>query len=111
MTNVEYETRELVREIRRSNEYNQYQRLRRKLSRDSALMERLDQYRRECFYIQAGDPAQDDTHRLLQLEKDNNDILSQPSVREFLLSEQKLCRMISRITTAVTQAADLQLDL
>jgi len=111
MTNVDYETGVLVREIRRSNEYNQYQRLRKRLSSDKDLMKRVDGYRRDCFYLQTKEFEESDAARLEELEKENEDILSMAQVHEFLLSEQKLCRMIKKILAAVTDAAGLDLEL
>ena len=111
MTNVEYETKNLVLEIRKSNEYNQYQRLRRRLSKDPELMRRVDDYRRACFEIQAGETEEGDEDRLIQLVKDHESLLQDATVNEFLISERRLCRMIRNITSAVTEAANLHLDL
>ncbi len=111
MTNVEYVTKNLVREIRKSNEYNQYQRLRRRISKDPELMRRVDEYRRLCFEIQIDEPQPDDEEQLLQLVKDHEDILQDSAVSEFLISERRLCRMIRNIMNAVTDAANLHLEL
>lgn len=111
MTNVEYVTKNLVREIRKSNEYNQYQRLRRRISRDPELMRRVDEYRLKCFEIQNDEVREDDEERLMQLVKDHEDILQDAVVGEFLISERRLCRMIRSILDAVTDAANLHLEL
>lgn len=111
MTNVEYETGVLVREIRRSNEYNQYQRLRKKLGADPELMRRINEYRKKSFYLQTKEYEESDLSWLDELESENEDILSMPQVREYLLSEQKLCRMLRKILQAVTKAGDIDIDL
>ena len=111
MTNVEYEIKNLVREIRKSNEYNQYQRLHRRIRKDPELMNRVDEYRRMCFELQAKEAAPDDEAQLEQLVIDNEDILQNGMVSEFLISERRLCRMIRGIMNAVTDAANLHLDL
>ena len=47
MKNVEYQTRQLIREIKRSNVYNQYRRLQMKIVRDEALNRRVS---KSMFY-------------------------------------------------------------
>lgn len=111
MTNVEYETKSLVREIRKSNEYNQYHRLRRRLSKDPELMRRVDDYRRACFELQVKEAEEDDEDKLIQLVEAHEDLLQDAVVNEFLISERRLCRMIRNITSAVTEAANLHLEL
>ena len=110
MTNVEYETKVLIREIKKSNEYNQYQRLRKKLSRDPELMRRVNDYRRQSFYLQSREPEDNDHMLLSQLMEDNSEMLANASVHEFLLSEQKLCRMLQKVLASVTEAVNLDLD-
>lgn len=110
MTNVEYETKVLIREIKKSNEYNQYQRLKKKLSNNPELMQRVNEYRRQCFYLQTKELENDETELLTKLREDNYEILCDSAVHEFLLSEQKLCRMMQKILASVAQAANLDLD-
>ena len=111
MNAVERETAALVAEIRRSNEYNQYQRLRKKISADLRLRERVDSYRRQCFFLQNKEFEEDDIRRIGQLQKDNEDLLDMAVVSEFLTSEMRLCHMVSKVMEQITEAADIGLDL
>ncbi len=110
MTNVEYETKVLIREIRKSNEYNQYQRLKKKLSSNPDLMQRVNDYRRQCFFLQAKEDENDESRLLAQLREDNYEMLCDSAVHEFLLSEQRLCRMMQKILASVAEAANLDLN-
>jgi cell fate (sporulation/competence/biofilm development) regulator YlbF (YheA/YmcA/DUF963 family) len=110
MTNVEYETKVLIREIKKSNEYNQYQRLKKKLSSNQDLMQAVNHYRKQCFYLQSFDAEVDEADQLAKLRDENYEMLSDASVHEFLLSEQKLCRMMQKILDSVTEAANLDLN-
>lgn len=110
MTNVEYETKVLIREIKKSNEYNQYQRLKKKLASNPDLMREVNNYRRQCFYLQSRDAEDNDNALLTQLREDNSEMLCNATVHEFLLSEQKLCRMIQKVVSSVVEAAALDLD-
>lgn len=49
MKNVEYQTRQLIREIKRSNVYNQYRRLQMKIVRDAELNRRVDEFRKHVL--------------------------------------------------------------
>ncbi len=108
MTDVEYQTRQLIREIRKSNEYNQFRRLAAKLDRDPELKEEVDSYRRKRFQLQNAEDGED---QLLQMEKEYEDVLSKSVVRDFLISEQKLMYMIQNTVLAITDAVGLDLEL
>ena len=44
LNNVEFKTRQLIREIKRSNVYNQYRRLQMKLTKDAELNKRVNEF-------------------------------------------------------------------
>ena len=108
MKNVEYQTKQLIREIRKSNEYNQFRRLEAKISQEPELKEQVDAYRRKRFELQN---AAEDTGELLQMEKDYEELLAKSVVHEFLVSEQKLMMMMQNILLSITDAVDLDLEL
>lgn len=108
MTDVEYQTRQLIREIRKSNEYNQFRRLAAKLGREPELKEEVDSYRRKRFELQN---AEGGAVGLQQLEKEYEDVLVRSVVRDFLVSEQKLMYMIQNTVLAITDAVGLDLEL
>lgn len=108
MTDVEYQTKQLIREIRKSNEYNQFRRLEAKISQEPELKEQVDAYRRKRFELQNAEVS---TGELLQMEKDCEELLSKTVVRDFLVSEQKLMMMMQNILLSITDAVDLDLEL
>ena len=108
MKNVEYQTKQLIREIRKSNEYNQFRRLCAKISRQPELKAQVDSYRRKRFALQR---AGDDTGELLRMEKDCEELLAKPVVRDFLVSEQKLMLMMQNTLLSITDAVGLDLEL
>ncbi len=110
MTNVEYETKCLIREIRKSNEYNQYQRLKKKLDGDERLMDQVNNYRKQCLHLQADDGSGDTQEMLARLRDENKELLSDSAVHEFLLAEGRLCRMMSKVMDSITDAVNLDLD-
>ncbi len=108
MTDVEYQTRQLIREIRKSNEYNQYRRLVTKISHEPELKEQVDNYRRRRFELQQ---AEDGAMELQQMEKEYEEILAKSVVRDFLVSEQKLMLMMQNTLLSITDAVGLDLEL
>ncbi len=111
MTNVEFAAKNLVREIRKSNEYNQYQRLYRKISRDGALMASVDLYREARFRIEMTAETDELQDALEALDRENAALLERPGVTEYLACEQRLCRMVRQVSEMVTDAAGLHLRL
>ncbi len=109
MTNVEYQTKMLIKEIKKSNEYNQFQRLRRKLGKEPELKKRVDLYREQRFALQNN--QDEDGTALEKLEKESEDLLSKSAVREFLISEQKLCYMMQDTLLSIAEAVNLDLEL
>ena len=111
MNGVEKETAALIKEIRRSSEYHRYHRLKKKLGEDPQLRDKVDSYRRQCFFLQNKEYEESDLERIDQLQKDNQQLLDMALVREFLISEQELCRMASTIMNQITKAVDIGLEL
>ena len=108
MTDVEYQTKQLIREIRKSNEYNQFRRLEAKISHEPELKEQVDTYRRKRFELQNADVSEGE---LLQMEKDCEELLSKSVVCDFLVSEQKLMLMMQNTLLSIADAVGLDLEL
>jgi len=110
MSKIDYYTKMLTDEIKQSEEYNQYHRLITILSNDSELYAKVNTFRKKNFILQNKENEQDDLMKIDQLEKEYFSILSMTCVKEFLLAEQRLCRLISRISGIICKAADFDLD-
>ena len=93
MKNVEYQTKQLIREIRKSNEYNQFRRLSAKISSQPELKKQVDAYRKKRFALQN---AAEDTGELLQMEKDYPCIVFPGSEYE---PESGLCLSVNEQST------------
>jgi hypothetical protein len=85
MTNVEYQTKMLIKEIKKSNEYNQFQRLRRKLGKEPELKKRVDLYREQRFALQNN--QDEDGTALEKLEKEQGGgIITRQRVEHIVIS-------------------------
>lgn len=110
MKNVEYQTRQLIREIKRSNVYNQYRRLQMKIVKDAKLNRRVDEFRKACFMIQNGPQTPEDMGRLEVLNEEYKDILQNSDVIEFLTAEQGLALMMNRMTDQIYNSLDFDIS-
>lgn len=108
MKDVEYQTKQLIRQIKKSNEYNQFHRLSARISSQPELKRQVDAYRRRRFALQR---AENGIGELLQMEKDYEELLAKPIVRDFLVSEQKLMMMMQNTLLSITDAVGLDLEL
>ena len=110
MNNVEYQMRQLIREIKRSNIYNQFRRLQMKIDKNEELSARVNAFRRESFTLQ-NTPAESETlNRLEALNREYEDILRDPDVLEFLAAEQGLAAMMNRLTDQIFGSLDLDIS-
>ncbi len=108
MNNVEYQTKMLMREIKKCNQYNQYQRLRKKVSKNADLYQRMNQFRKRSFIMQNEENY--DPGAIDRLWDEYQDVLVLPEVREFLASERSLCLMMQNIHQLLNDAIDFDLD-
>ena len=109
MNNVEYNTKNLIRAIRTSNEYNHYHRVLDRIKQDENLYVGMNEYRKRCFLLQMGN---DDTffEDIARLRNEFKDILSNNLVSEFLIAEQRLNKMTRQVNASILDCVNLDVD-
>lgn len=109
MNNVEYNTKNLIRAIRTSNEYNHYHRVLDKIKQDENLYNGMNEYRKRCFLLQMGN---DDTffEDIVRLRNEFKDIISNNLVSEFLIAEQRLNKMTRQVNASILDCVNLDVD-
>lgn len=107
MNPIEYQTHQLIRELKRSNIYNQYRRLLTKMMQDRDLYDRLNEFRRESFWMQEKPQEAEDGKQLYALYEKYGDVLQNSDVREFLAAEQKLAGLMNRVTEQIYENIDI----
>ena len=109
MNNVEYNTKNLIRAIRTSNEYNHYHRVLEKVKQDEELYAGMNEYRKRCFMLQMADNDSylDDIARLRQ---EFGHILENNIVSEFLIAEQRLNKMTRQVNASILDCINLDID-
>lgn len=110
MNPIEYQTRQLIRELKRSNIYNQYRRLQTKIIKDQDLYRRLNEFRSACFMIQDKPQECGDEERLCALYEEYGDVLNHSDVREFLAAEQGVTTLIKQVTEQIYESIDIDIS-
>ena len=110
MKNVEYQTRQLIREIKRSNVYNQYRRLQMKIVKDAELNRKVTEFRKACFTLQNKPQEPDDVWRLEALYSEYREILQNSDVIEFLTAEQGLAQMMNQLNDTIYNSLDMDVS-
>ena len=109
MNNIEYQTRQLVREIKKSNIYNQYRRLQIKIEKDHELFRRVNEFRKACFVIQNKPHGPGDTGELYALYEAYGDILMNSDVRELLTAEHGVSMLMNQVMDQIY--GNLEIDV
>ena len=109
MNNIEYQTRQLIREVKKSNIYNQYRRLQMKIEKDPELYKRVNEFRSACFAIQNKPDGPSDTGELYGLYEAYNDILINSDVRELLSAEHGMSILMNQVMEQIY--SNLEIDV
>lgn len=111
MNNVEYNTKNLIRAIRTSNEYNHYHRVLDKIKQDEEIYGGMNEYRKRCFLLQmSGADSDSYLDDIARLRNEFGYILDNSLVNEFLIAEQRLNKMTRQINASILDCINLDID-
>lgn len=109
MRGVMEQTGLLVDEIKKSNEYNQYQMLLKKVMQDQGVYNRFNEFRRRNFILQMNSNV-DAIDSGAALYREYADVVNRPDIKEFLSAEQRFIRMIRQIYRAIDENINMNID-
>lgn len=107
MNNVMYQTKLLNKELKRSNEYNQYVRVLGNLKAHPDLYARTLEFQRRSMHLQSG-ADYNTLEEVGRLRKEFEDILNQPVVIDFLGAEQRVVNMLKRTQEGILEGIELE---
>ena len=107
MNNVMYQTKLLNKELKRSNEYNQYVRVLGNLRAHPDLYARTLELQRRSIHLQSG-ADYNTLEEVGRLRKEFEDILNQPVVIDFLGAEQRVVNMLKRTQEGILEGIELE---
>lgn len=108
--NIDIYTTSLVHAIRDSKEYKEFCFLKNKLSDKPDLKRQINEYRKENFRLQNYEPADTLFQAMEEFQKKNQELLKNPLVSQYLKAELAICRMLQKISSAIVESVDLDLD-
>lgn len=105
-------TLEFVASLKKSDAYVDYLNYKSFLDNQPELLARVNDFRKKSFDIQAGHKYGyfNAYENLLQLNNENEDLLSEPIVRSFLNAELEVSKMINEINNVFAEAMGFDLD-
>ena len=102
-----YQTKFLNKELKRSNEYNQYVRVLGNLRAHPDLYARTLEFQRRSIHLQSG-ADYNTLEEVGRLRKEFEDILNQPVVIDFLGAEQRVVNMLKRTQEGILEGIELE---
>lgn len=109
MKAIEGYTKALVEAIQRSESYIEYKILEQKLMQDPELMQKVDQFRAECFQIQITSTESDFQENMNALAIKASELRENPMVNAYLNAELAICRLMQRISQDLIEGIDLHI--
>ncbi len=100
-------TDELIRAIRNSRDYVRYTRAEELLKKDPELKRQVDEYRLRVFRMQ--ESRQDLYEYSDHMQKEYENLLSNPLAAEYLDAESSVCRMLQRIVWRISEGVAVEL--
>ena len=107
MKQVEMYTKQLVRAIQESQEYQEFCRVRDELRQQPELRARMNEMRWMNFELQGTAPSEELYRELNRTWKEFREFRKNPLADEFLKAELAVCRMLQQISNEITAAVDL----
>jgi len=105
-------TKEFILKIKESKIYQDFLECQANLNAEPDLKVQVDEFRRQYFEIQVTHKygIYDNFEQLLNLKNENELLLSNPIVKEYLDAELKLTKLISTIYNQIANEIDFSID-
>jgi cell fate (sporulation/competence/biofilm development) regulator YlbF (YheA/YmcA/DUF963 family) len=103
------ETKIFVEKIKHLEEYTDYQNCKNVIETNPQLLEKVSEYKKKSFniHIEYGDGSFECYENMLKLNKEYDEIIEQPEVKEFLEAENTLARVIEEVFDLIAKEIDL----
>lgn len=102
-------TEELLELICNSEDYIRYQNNYQKLKASADLYERVNEFRRKNIILQLA-PDGESYDKMQELYVEYKDILMDPLVTRFMMTEQSFCKLMRKVQDRITDGIDLDIS-
>lgn len=110
MSDLKKYTEALIQSILESKEYREFCALREEVHKEPDLRRQINDFRLHVFEVQNSREPLDMYGEQERLCRDYEEFRKNPLVNGFLLAELRVCRMIQKITAAISETVDLDTD-
>lgn len=110
MNQVEKCTKELVDAILESREYQDFLKIKEKVSGDPELRKKINAFRKHNFEVQNSAEVLDMYDEIDKMYKEYEEFRKNILVDEFLKRELRVCRMIQQVSVELISAVDLDIQ-
>ncbi len=110
MSELKERTEALIQGILESEEYRHFCALREEVYQEPELRRQINDFRLHVFEVQNSQEPLDMYGEQERLCRDYEEFRKNPLVNGFLLAELRVCRMVQKITEAISEAIDLDTD-
>lgn len=106
------ETLSFITRIKETETYQNYIKCKKALEQEYELRKLVDEFRRSAFEIQIAHSYgyYNSYEQLLCLKNENDELLSNPLVKDFLDAELKFTKMMTTICHCITENIDFNMD-
>lgn len=109
MDEVESAVYDLIDAIQETEEYKQYQKMKKEVARDPALRDEIDDFRLKNYALQASEMSSGALMEATdEFERKYEDFRSNPLVNDFLSSELAFIRMMQYVYDEIIDAIDFE---
>lgn len=108
---IKSDTSVLVKKIKKTREYIDYLNYKSILERNEELYRKVQEFRRRSFEIQVSHHygMYNAYENLVNLKNENEELLTEPTVKLFLDAELKLSKMISAVYDTIAEEIDFDI--
>lgn len=104
------QAQQLAKDIRSSEEYQSFLAIKKTLSEDAELYEKINAVRRDYFQALNGRTTEEIQNAVNGVEEKYSQLLSNGSIREFLEKEQRFCMMMQSIYEILDNAVNFDME-
>ncbi len=105
---IDNAVKELVREVKTSRVYQEYEMQLTKIKKHPKLYEKVNEFRVKNFELQTQESSEDLYEKMDSFEQEYENIIENPMVSDFLRAELAFCRMIQEVNIYIAQELDFE---
>lgn len=109
MDEIKKYTAELSEALRGSEAYAAFREASRRVKEKPELRQKIDDFRKKNYLLQSNCDTYDLFEDMAELEKEYDFLRKDPLIRDYLIAELQMCRIIQRCANEILTSVDLEI--